>query len=82
MSGIAPLSGESWFRQLVAIPLPASTNMSVLKTRLYDEYRIEVPLNLWNGLKLIRVSIQGYNTWRDVEMLVTALRELVQVSIF
>ena len=43
-------------------------------------FRIEIPLILWNGRKLIRVSVQGYNTRRDVEKLVEALGELLQMS--
>ncbi len=63
--------------QMAAAPLPDATDLHALKTRLYEEYRIEVPFILWNGRKLIRVSVQGYNTRRDVEKLVEALGELV-----
>ncbi len=77
ISGYPPLSDDTWFSQLVAAPLPESTQLVALKMHLYDEYRIEVPLILWNGRKFIRVSVQGYNTHRDVEKLVKALEELV-----
>ena len=40
---------------------------------LWDEFRVEVPLPEWNGLKLIRVSFQGYNSEADAEALVKAL---------
>ncbi len=36
------------------------TNIITLKSRLYEEFWIEVPLLEWNGYKLIRVSVQGY----------------------
>ncbi|MBI4731156.1 MAG: aminotransferase class V-fold PLP-dependent enzyme [Chloroflexi bacterium] len=62
--------------QMVAAPLPDSVDLAALKARLYDEYRIEVPLIAWNGRKLIRVSVQGYNTRQDVGKLVQALEEL------
>jgi isopenicillin-N epimerase len=78
LTGLAPLSDESWFAQLVAAPLPEKVNLDQLKTRLYEEYRIEVPLILWNGHKLMRVSIQGYNTRRDVEQLIRALDKLLR----
>jgi isopenicillin-N epimerase len=63
--------------QFVSIPLPDATNLAVLKMHLYDEYHIEVPLILWNGRKFIRVSVQGYNTRREVEMLIDALKVLL-----
>ena len=79
ISGFAPLHSEAdgWFRQMAAAPLPADTDVLLLKNRLYDEYRIEVPLHEWNGNKLIRVSVQGYNTKRDVDKLCQALSTLL-----
>ena len=68
---------DSWFAQMFTAPLPPSIDAPSLKTRLYDEYRIEVPLIEWNGYKLIRVSIQGYNTKRDVNRLLGALKRLL-----
>jgi isopenicillin-N epimerase len=67
--------GEGWFGQMVAASLPDETDILTLKRRLYDDYRIEVPLIEWDGRKLIRVSIQGYNTRRDVDHLLRALKE-------
>jgi len=66
--------------QMIAIPLPDITDLIALKTSLYDEYRIEVPLILWNGYKLIRVSVQGYNTRRDIDKLVKALSVLLRLK--
>ncbi len=75
LTGLAPLHSDAdgWFRQMIAAPLPVDTDIASLKTRLYDEHRIEVPLVEWNGNKLIRVSVQGYNTKRDVDKLCHAL---------
>ena len=78
LSGLSPLSDDSWFMQFVATLLPDASDMSALKTCLYNEYRIEVPLILWNDRKFIRVSVQGYNTRRDVEKLVETLGEVVE----
>jgi len=79
LTGLSPLHPDdtSWFAQLVTAPLPVDTNMSELKERLYNEYHIEVPLIIWNGRKLIRVSIQGYNSKREVNILLSALRKLL-----
>ncbi|MEW6242094.1 MAG: aminotransferase, partial [Chloroflexota bacterium] len=70
---------EGWFGQMVSAPLPGDTDLAALKAHLYDKYRIEIPLFEWNGRKLIRVSIQGYNTRRDVHTLVSALREELRI---
>ena len=40
-----------------------------LKERLYDEYRIEIPIQDCNGLRLLRASFQGYNDEGDLERL-------------
>jgi len=66
-------SDDSWYAQMVTAPLPSETDIMALKVRLYDDYRIEVPFVEWNGKKLIRVSVQGYNTQDDIDRLVTAL---------
>lgn len=70
-------SGQDWFRQMFTAPLPADTDIVSLQSRLYNEYRIEVPLIDWNGNKLIRVSVQGYNTKHDLDKLCRALSLLV-----
>jgi len=79
LTGLAPLhpQADTWFRQMAASPLPADTDVLLLKNRLYDEYRIEVPVHEWNGNKLIRISVQGYNTKRDVDKLIDALSILL-----
>jgi isopenicillin-N epimerase len=76
LTGLAPLhtDAEAWFRQMFTAPLPADTDTAALKARLYDEFRIEVPLVAWNSHKLIRVSIQAYNSRRDVDRLLDALK--------
>jgi hypothetical protein len=58
-------------------PLPASTDIAVLKTRLYDEQRVEIPFIEWNGLKFVRISVQGYNTPQDLEALHAGLLALL-----
>jgi isopenicillin-N epimerase len=81
LTGLAPLhasrQSDDWFAQLAAAPLPVDTDLAVLKTRLYDEYRVEVPLIEWKDKKLIRVSVQGYNTGADIDRLLLALSKLI-----
>ena len=68
---------STWFAQMIAMPLPPHVNLQNLKQDLYDKYRVEVPLIDWNGKKLIRVSIQAYNTIGDVSILEDALKNLL-----
>jgi isopenicillin-N epimerase len=72
---------DSWFAQMFSAPLPASVNIEQLKARLYDEYRVEAPLISWNGMRLIRVSIQGYNTRHEAGALLHALKLLLTGSV-
>ena len=74
LTGLASLySEDSLFVQMAVAPLPAETDILALKEYLYDEHRIEVPLIAWNEYKLIRISVQGYNTMKDIDALIIAL---------
>lgn len=79
LTGLAPISPDSpdWFGQMATIPLPPCDPVQV-KTRLYDDYSIEIPLVTWGGENFIRVSFQGYNTAADLAKLVTAIGEITQ----
>jgi isopenicillin-N epimerase len=83
LTGLPPLTPDdpSFYMQLASFSLPP-VRLEDLKRRLYDEYRVEVPVGGWNDLYFIRVSIQGYNTREDVDRLVEALRVLLpQVAV-
>ncbi|MGH8247253.1 MAG: aminotransferase class V-fold PLP-dependent enzyme, partial [Gammaproteobacteria bacterium] len=82
LTRLPPLHSDdpAWFRQMAAAPLPADTDLVTLKARLYGEYRVEIPLAAWNGYKLIRVSVQGYNTPADIDVLLKALTDLLRRS--
>ncbi len=77
-TGLLPLTpdDEEWFAQMSALPLPPC-DLDVLKRRLYDTYRIEIPLVRWNERSFARISIQGYNAQAEVEELLAALRVLL-----
>ena len=72
---ICPDSGE-WWQQMAAIQLP-DLDPQVLQNRLYEEYRVEVPVSRWEGVPFLRVSVQGYNTTADLEALITGLDKLL-----
>ena len=82
LTGLSPMcpDGAEWWTQMCAIPLPASRPATgeELRARLWEDYRVEVPITDWQGWRFVRVSIQAYNTERDVERLVAALSELLR----
>jgi len=81
LTGLEPIQPDSpdFFRQLVAVPLPPYDALE-LKTRLYDDYKIEIPLTISGPHHLIRASFQGYNTEEDLERLLEALVALGAVG--
>ena len=78
LTGVPPLypTASDFYHQMGTAPLPPS-DLVALKSRLYDEYRIEVPLVQWQDKQLIRISIQGYNSQDDVYELLSALETLL-----
>jgi isopenicillin-N epimerase len=78
LTGLPPLAPESdeWYAQMAAFPLPPC-DAARLKERLYDEYTIEVPIVTWRDRQFVRVSVQAYNDWSDLNTLVEALSRLL-----
>ncbi|MEM7445115.1 MAG: aminotransferase class V-fold PLP-dependent enzyme [Pseudomonadota bacterium] len=62
--------------QMVSVQLPV-TNHEWLKNELHDRYKIEIPLVLWKGGVYLRLSVQCYNTRRDMDLLVDAVSDLL-----
>jgi isopenicillin-N epimerase len=83
LTGMPPLYplDSDFYSQMAIAPLPTS-NLHALKSRLYDEFKIEVPLTEWQDRQFIRISVQGYNTQEDIDALVSALEILLpQVTV-
>jgi isopenicillin-N epimerase len=78
-TGLEPICPESsdWFNQMFIVRLPKNINLVDLKTRLYDDFRVEIPTIYWNGQNFLRISIQGYNTRADTETLFQALQSIL-----
>jgi isopenicillin-N epimerase len=75
LPAIAPDSPE-WWVQMAAFQLP-EIEIEDLKTRLYEEFKVEVPVYRWQGKPFLRVSVQAYNTEEDLEALVNGLQSLL-----
>jgi len=65
-----------FYVQMAITPLPSYADLPRWKARLYDEFKVEIPLIEWNGRKYARISIQAYNTRADVEALLAGLASL------
>jgi isopenicillin-N epimerase len=70
-----PLDSDLYAQMGIA-PLPPSVGAVKLQTRLFDEYRVEVPIIEWNGHKFVRISVQGYNTQGDLDVLIDGIKTL------
>jgi Selenocysteine lyase len=79
VTGHAPLTPDSieWWAQMRAIPLPPCDPKQV-QARLWNEYHIEVPCFEWEGIPLIRISIQAYNTSADIDRLLEKLNRILK----
>jgi isopenicillin-N epimerase len=81
LTGLAPISadGPEWWGQMRAIPLPKSADVAAesLQERLWNDYQIEIPIHDYGDLRLLRLSIQAYNSPADVDHLVAALAAIL-----
>ncbi len=62
--------------QMYAHPLPKDIDGKLLKTKLYDNYNIELPVSLQNNIEYIRISLQLFNTKDDLDFLFTQLKNI------
>jgi isopenicillin-N epimerase len=78
LTGLLPITPDTpeWFAQMAALPLPPCDGQD-LQRRLYDRFRVEVPVTTWNERHFVRISIQGYNPRADVDALIEGLRVLL-----
>ena len=75
ITGLAPISQDADFGQMVAISVPPMDPLN-LKDKLFDHYRIEVPITTHKNWLFIRLSIQAYNNASDADALVQAVQEI------
>ncbi len=76
LTGRPAICAPDMFSQMFTVQLPACDAVA-LKARLYDEYKVEVPVLNWRDRVMLRTSIQGYNTQADVDRLLSALERLL-----
>ncbi len=73
--GLEPVSGVP-APLMRAFALPAGDAPALMR-RLYEEFKVEVPVFEWEGRRLLRVSIGPYNDEDDIERLVRALEQIL-----
>ncbi|MGZ4441404.1 MAG: aminotransferase class V-fold PLP-dependent enzyme, partial [Gaiellaceae bacterium] len=78
LTGLEPLAPPELIGQMVSAPLPAGLDADALKARLYDEFRIEIPVPRRGEERFLRASFQGYNDEDDLDALVAALELLLR----
>jgi len=66
-----------WYSQMGTASLADSTDMSALGSLLSNEYHMVLPLIGWNGHKLVRFSIQAYNSQEEIDILMNAIRKFM-----
>ena len=78
-TGLPPLYPleSDFYLQMGTIPIPKVRDLNELKSRLYNDYKIEIPCIEWNTRHFIRLSVQGYNSNDDIDILVNALSKLI-----
>jgi isopenicillin-N epimerase len=79
ITGIDPIAPADWFGQMVATLLPPC-DITRMKSRLYDDYQIEIPITVMQNTPFLRVSYQGYNTIEESERLKTAFSEVLALE--
>ncbi|MGE5123072.1 MAG: aminotransferase class V-fold PLP-dependent enzyme [Acidobacteriaceae bacterium] len=79
VTGSPPLypADSNFYQQMGTLPLPRIRDLKELKERLLTDYRIEIPYIDWKNQHFLRLSVQGYNTADEIELLMMALTELL-----
>lgn len=76
-TGLAPLSSPEFCApQMVAMPIPDTDTVELAKI-LMARYSIEIPVFKWQDHSIVRVSVQGYNSKAQMDILIDALTEVL-----
>jgi isopenicillin-N epimerase len=79
LTGLAPLSAPEFCApQMVAMPIPDSDPVE-LQRALMMRYNIEIPVFKWQDRTIVRLSVQGYNSKPQMDLLIEGLAELLEL---
>ncbi len=62
--------------QMYAHPLPKDIDGKLLKTKLFDRFKIELPVSTQNNIEYMRISLQVFNTKEDLDYLFSKIQKL------
>ena len=80
LTGLAPLSAPEFCApQMVAMPIP-ECDVTAIKDTLLDKYNIEIPVFKWQETCIARLSVQGYNSRPQMDLLIAALADLLGLT--
>jgi isopenicillin-N epimerase len=72
---LAPLSTE-FIGQMLSLPIKCANPMA-LKNKIYQDYKIEIPVMPHGHEVYLRFSIGAFNTVQDLDVLYEALKDLI-----
>lgn len=80
-TGLAPLSSPEFCApQMVAMPVPAIADPVDFQRRLMERYAIEIPVFNWQNHSIVRLSVQGYNSRAQMDLLIEALTDMLDLE--
>jgi isopenicillin-N epimerase len=79
LTGMEPLYplDSCLYAQMGIAPLPDLNNLDSFIKRLYSEFRVVVPIIRFKGRLFARISVQGYVSQADIEVLLKVLSTLL-----
>ena len=81
LTGLPPLSAPEFCApQMVAMPIPDVGDPVEFQRQLMERYRIEIPVFKWQERSIVRLSVQGYNSKAQMDLLIDALTEMLRLG--
>lgn len=81
LTGLEPLSTPEFCApQMVAMPVPEIGEPAEFAKELMARYAIEIPVFKWQDHHIVRVSVQGYNSKAQMDILIGALTEMLDLE--
>ena len=76
LTGIPKLCPDDFIVQMSTIIFPFIGHIE-LKKLLFNQFQIEIPTYYKDGITAFRISLQGYNDKNDTDILVDALKTIL-----